>query len=105
MQLLQEPTTLVFASAMVLWEIGIKYRIGKLAEAEGLVNDWTQTLQQVGFQELAFNSLHAREAARLDWEHKDPFDRALAAQARVARLTLITRDPVFSTLPGLVTLW
>ncbi len=102
---LQDPANTVYASAISIWELGIKYRIGKLPEAEGLINEWSQTLQQVGFLDLAFTSLHAREAALLDWTHKDPFDRALAAQARVEHLTLVTGDSAFSDLSGLKTLW
>lgn len=29
-------------------------------------------------------------------EHRDPFDRMLAAQAQIEGLHLVTRDPVFS---------
>jgi PIN domain nuclease of toxin-antitoxin system len=41
----------------------------------------------------------------MDWAHKDPFDRILAAQAISEGMTLITCDKVFSDAPGLVTLW
>jgi PIN domain nuclease of toxin-antitoxin system len=33
---------------------------------------------------------------RLPWHHRDPFDRLLIAQAVAERLTLVTRDRVFS---------
>ena len=103
--LLQNTFEPIYVSAMSLWEMGIKHRAGKFPEATDLLENWFERLTQLRILELAFNNLHAREAANLDWEHKDPFNRALAAQARVERLTLITRDPVFSTLPGLKTLW
>jgi PIN domain nuclease of toxin-antitoxin system len=32
--------------------------------------------------------------ALLPWRHRDPFDRRLIAQARVARLKLLTADAV-----------
>ena len=102
---LRDPARTVFVSAITAWELAIKYRQGKLAEAEALVRDWAETTGRIGFLELPFTSLHAREAALLEWGHKDPCDRALAAQARSERLTLVTRDPVFITLPGLTTLW
>ena len=103
--LLRTPSTTVFVSAINLWELGIKYRLGKLAEAQALVEQWSATIHRAGFLDIAFGSFHAGDAALLEWEHKDPFDRALAAQARVEGLTLVTRDPVFATLPGLTTLW
>lgn len=95
----------VYISAISLWEMGIKYKAGKFPEAEDIVNHWFERREQLRLKELTFNSLHAREAALLDWTHKDPFDRALAAQARVERLTLVTGDVAFSALSGLKTLW
>ena len=94
-----------FVSAINLWELGIKFKLGKLSEAEPLVTNWFSMVARLEVVDLAFSSLHALEAASLDWGHKDPFDRALAAQARVEGLTFVTRDPAFSTLPGLKTLW
>ena len=41
----------------------------------------------------------------MDWGHRDPFDRMIAAQAMLESLTLVTADTAFATLPGLTTLW
>lgn len=41
----------------------------------------------------------------MKWEHRDPFDRMLAAQAMIEGFTLVTRDPVFSALTDLETVW
>jgi PIN domain nuclease of toxin-antitoxin system len=35
------------------------------------------------------------EAALLDWDHRDPFDRMIAATARYYALPLVSADPVF----------
>ena len=103
--LLKEGREPLFLSAINLWELGIKFKTGKLPEAEPLVNNWFHMLARLKVGELALTSLHAREAALLEWEHKDPFDRALAAQSRVEHLTLVTADQAFSTLSSLKTLW
>ena len=103
--LINETREPIFFSAINLWELGIKFKIGKLPEAEALVNNWFSMVTRLKVIDLAFSSLHACEAAGLDWEHKDPFDRALAAQAMSEQLTLITLDPAFGTLPNLKTLW
>ena len=95
----------VFVSAINLWELGIKFKAGKLPEAGPLVTNWFALVARLEVGDLGFSSVHSGEAASLDWEHKDPFDRALAAQARVEGLTLVTRDPAFSALPRLKTLW
>ena len=44
-------------------------------------------------------------AGRLDWAHRDPFDRMLAAQAMLEGLTLVTRDPAFDGIEGFSVLW
>jgi PIN domain nuclease of toxin-antitoxin system len=36
--------------------------------------------------------------------HRDPFDRMLAAQSELERVTLVTKDPMF-LLFGVETLW
>ncbi len=38
-------------------------------------------------------------AGRLDWPHRNPFDRMLAATALTMGLALVSADPVFDTLP------
>ena len=102
---IQNEENLVFVSAISLWELGIKHKLGKLPEAEPLVVNWFAMVVQLKLEDLAFSSLHAKEAAGLQWDHRDPFDRALAAQARTEHLTLITLDAVFSDLSNLKTLW
>lgn len=38
-------------------------------------------------------------AGSLDWPHRDPFDRMIAATALAGDYTLISADTVFDTLP------
>jgi PIN domain nuclease of toxin-antitoxin system len=42
--------------------------------------------------ELPIESADAILAARLPWEHRDPFDRVIVAQALRRNLTIATRD-------------
>ncbi len=48
---------------------------------------------------------HALLAGSLDWAHRDPFDRMLAAQAMIESLVLVSADDVFSDLRGLTVVW
>jgi PIN domain nuclease of toxin-antitoxin system len=48
--------------------------------------------------------VHAQRAGRLAGEHRDPFDRMLAAQAQLEDLPLVTDDPVFDGL-GVNRIW
>jgi PIN domain nuclease of toxin-antitoxin system len=51
----------------------------------------------------AFAPLSEKELA--DWDHRDPFDRMLAAQATIEDAALMSADPVFAGLPALRLLW
>lgn len=83
-----DPETLVFVSAASIWEIEIKRGLGKLKAP----HDVAGALQRHQFTELPIRISHARATAALPDVHRDPFDRMLAAQAKVEGLTLVTRD-------------
>ena len=82
----------VFVSAVSAWEIATKYRLGKLPEAQVLVDDFVPSLQLAGYVPLPISLEHALRAGRLTAEHKDPFDRMLAAQAIHEDLAVISND-------------
>ena len=60
---------------------------------------------RLGAEMLLITWNHARLSGRLEWSHRDPFGRVLAAQAIRESLILVTVDRVFSGLPGLQVLW
>lgn len=92
-------------SAASAWEISTKQRLGRLPQADGIVSTYTRNLGRLGAFELPITAEHALLAGRLDWDHRDPFDRMLAAQAMTESLTVITKDEAFASLPGIRTLW
>ncbi len=92
-------------SAASAWEIATKHRIGRLPQADVLVGAYSRHLDRLGVGRLAIGEEHALLSGGLTWEHRDPFDRMLAAQAMIESMTLITDDGVFDGLPGLRTLW
>lgn len=75
-------------SAATIWEIEIKRALGKMQAPERLA----ELADESGFERIAIDFAHAREAGRLPPLHGDPFDRMLVAQARVERLTLASAD-------------
>ncbi|MFN2612791.1 MAG: type II toxin-antitoxin system VapC family toxin [Solirubrobacterales bacterium] len=76
-------------SAVAVWEIAIKWAVGKMPIAPpGSVE-----LVELGFVPLAVELEHAIEAGALPRHHADPFDRMLIAQARLEGLTLLSSDP------------
>jgi PIN domain nuclease of toxin-antitoxin system len=44
-------------------------------------------------------------ASTMAWEHRDPFDRLLAATAQHHAVPVISADDAFDALPGLVRIW
>ena len=95
----------VYVSPITAWELAIKLRLGRLPQAQPLCNHYHQRLAQYGFLELPFSSVHALAAGRLESDHKDPFDRALATQALSEQLPLVTKDGALARLPGVRVLW
>ncbi len=59
---------------------------------------------ELGWRSLPLEFSHAVAGAQLPGKHKDPFDRMLAGQAAVERLTLVTRDAKLKRV-GVETVW
>lgn len=95
----------LYLSAISAFEITNKYRIGKLPESEYLVQNYTQIAKKLEVIDLPITLAHTWFAGQLKWNHKDPFDRLLAAQAAHENLTLISNDSVFKTLNYYDLLW
>ncbi len=101
---LEDANGAVFVSAATAWEVTTKFRIGKLPQAAELARRFPEIVMGCGFQPLPITLEHGYVAGSLDGEHRDPFDRMLAAQARVERLPIVSRDPVFDAL-GVERIW
>jgi PIN domain nuclease of toxin-antitoxin system len=91
LEVLSNPTTNVCVTAASAWEIAIKTRLGRL-EGDTLLSAWPDVLAGMSSVELSIESSDAILAARLPWDHKDPFDRVIVAQAVRRNLTIVTRD-------------
>ncbi|MBM4389767.1 MAG: type II toxin-antitoxin system VapC family toxin [Deltaproteobacteria bacterium] len=94
----------VLVSAASIWEITTKYRIGKLSDIEAIVHDLPAVVRAEGFSLLAIAAEHAARAGLLASDHRDPFDRVLAAQSLADGLTLLSYDEVFDSM-GVTRLW
>ena len=95
----------VVVSAASACEIATKHRIGKLPQADAVIGGYARHLDRLGVTRLPLTEDHCLLSGGLDWEHRDPFDRMLAAQAMIESMTLITDDSAFHGLAGLRTLW
>lgn len=86
-----DPSREVMVSAVSAWEIAIKTRLGRL-DGEPLLSAWPDVLAAMMVTELAIDAADAIMAGRLPWDHSDPFDRMIVAQAARRGLTIATRD-------------
>lgn len=94
----------LLVSAVSAMEIATKDRIGKLSYRTSLATSFAETAAARGIGILSIDCAHAQRAGNLPGEHRDPWDRLLAAQAQIEGLTLISNDAKLAAL-GVETLW
>lgn len=103
-QAIEATEATVFVSAASAWEIATKVRAGKWPEAAEVANSLDKVLLERNFSGLAVTVQHGTLAGFLPGDHRDPFDRMLAAQAITENLPLVTADPAFRSFQVTV-LW
>jgi len=103
--LVTDQTVTVLVSPVSAYEMAHKHRLGNMPQATALLPRFEQHIKDMGATALPLATNHALVAGQLAWPHRDPFDRLLAAQAICDNCHLVSLDPAFATLPGLMTLW
>lgn len=93
-----ETADTVSISAISLYEIGQKVRLGKWPEMVPYHFELADLAMLQGSRVLALSAKASLAASILDWQHRDPFDRIIGATALVEGLTLISADVVFDEL-------
>jgi len=91
--LILTPRARVWISAASIWEIAIKYRLGR-GDMPISGTDAIGFFRAAGYQFLPVEPEHAAATETLPPHHQDPFDRLLAAQAQVEPMRLLTHDPL-----------
>ena len=87
-------------SAGTIWEIGIKVGLKKLSLSMPYRQWMNKAIADLGLTLLPITVEYADVQAELPRHHGDPFDRLLAAQARVENVSLVERRPGFRSLRG-----
>ena len=85
---IESPENMVFVSSISIWEMQLKSARGKLR----FPDDLEKTLARNHFQELPLRIAHVQGLAQILGRNSDPFDRILAAQAKVEKLTFVSHD-------------
>jgi PIN domain nuclease of toxin-antitoxin system len=79
----------VLVSAVSLWEIVVKVKVGKL---DADIAEILEAVDHEGFEILDILAEHLVALAKLPLHHRDPFDHLLIAQAIADDLTLMSSD-------------
>lgn len=85
----------VLVSAVSIYEIELKARRRRVVLPP---QELRAALRRNAVEELAITHDHAEYAAHLDWDHRDPWDRLLAAQTRLESCALVSLDRVFDDI-------
>ena len=84
----------LFISIASLWEISIKYGLGKL-EIKGNFESIADDLTENDIEILPINFVHTKALTTLPLYHKDPFDRILVVQALSENIDMVSKDEIF----------
>ena len=85
-------------SAISFCEIGQKVRLGKWPEMAGHVASLEQRAGSDRYDLIPLTAAACLDASMLDWDHRDPFDRLIAAVARLESMPVISSDQAFDEI-------
>jgi PIN domain nuclease of toxin-antitoxin system len=95
--LLQDPSHDRLVSAASLWEIAIKFSLGRLPLSLPYRLWMDMAIADLGLILLPITLDHAERQASLPWHHRDPFDRLLVAQAQVESMPIVSADAILDS--------
>ncbi|MDA3892808.1 MAG: type II toxin-antitoxin system VapC family toxin [Salinivirgaceae bacterium] len=97
-RIIEDESNTCFISMASLWEVGIKYSIGRL-ELQIKLEELFKIIEESGIQVLPISTEHILVNTTLAFIHQDPFDRLIIAQSISENLTLVSKDQYFSKYP------
>jgi PIN domain nuclease of toxin-antitoxin system len=98
-QMIGDPENELSFSVVSIWEVAIKYSLGRESFRTDPRVLWRSLLDN-DYRELTITSEHAAAVANLPPLHRDPFDRMLVAQSIVEGVILLTADPMVARYPA-----
>lgn len=90
----------VLVPPCALYEMAQQHRLGKWPEVGALIPRLPSLLRAQGGQAAPFTPEMALLAGAMDWPHRDPFDRMIAATAIELSCPIVSKDPAFDALAG-----
>lgn len=92
--LLESEVDLLISTAS-LWEIAIKFSVGKLVLPDAFGKFIPAQIHQNDIEILPVTLPYLEKVSTLPFHHKDPFDRLIIAQSMVEDLPVVSSDAAF----------
>lgn len=89
----------IYVSAASVWEIATKFRLGRLPLAAQVARNVPEWIARSAFKSMPVTAEHAQLAGSWSVSHRDPFDRMLAAQAKLEKMPLASVDVLLQDFP------
>jgi PIN domain nuclease of toxin-antitoxin system len=84
-----------YVSIASIWEIAIKVSLKKL-DLNGGLEEISKLMNRYEIELLPLTFEHIQKLINLKFHHRDPFDRMIISQSLVEKLTIVTKDEIFS---------
>jgi PIN domain nuclease of toxin-antitoxin system len=93
------------ASAISIWELGVKIQRGKL-EIGLPIDELARRIERGGVVELLpVDTTTWLRSLALSWDHRDPADRVIVATALLRGVPLLTADAAMHRFDGVACVW
>lgn len=96
-----EAASIVFVPPCALHEITMKVRGGKWEDMRAHADHLDNLCLAQGFEFAPYTARMAMASGSLDWPHRDPFDRMIAATSLELYCPLVSKDSAFDDLRAL----
>jgi PIN domain nuclease of toxin-antitoxin system len=94
-----------YASAISIWELGIKIQRGKL-ELGISIEEFTRRVEKTAIvQVLPVDTATWLRSLDLAWDHRDPVDRVIVATSVLLGVPLVTADNEIHRFGGVTCIW
>ena len=90
----------IYVAPCSFHEITAKHRAGKWDEVGGIIARVPQLSRAQGGIVAPYSAEMAMLSGGMDWPHKDPFDRMMAATAMELACPLVSKNAAFDSLIG-----
>jgi PIN domain nuclease of toxin-antitoxin system len=101
---IEKKNSVIYISIASIWEISIKIGLKKL-KIDVSLEELENQISLNNFIILPIKFEHIIELSKLDYHHRDPFDRILIAQSLTEKITVITKDDHFNHYKGINSIW